>query len=201
MPDALVGAHGAAQFGCAGAVVSGLRNEAFPGYGAAGDGEDDEAAVAEALARVAVGGVAVASEEVGARGAGRQGVVGEVEILGGNEVEGHPQEAAEGKVGEGLLVDEAGDNAVGKVGIGASCRDDEANGAGDALGERQKKGDGRGGGSRGEEATKGVRGHGGVARDVVSKGLADQEELEVADDAEARDLDGAVRGDVVADAR
>ena len=35
----------------------------------------------------------------------------------------------------------------------------------------------------------------------MSKGLADQEELEVADDAEARDLDGAVRGDVVADAR
>ena len=140
MPDALVGAHGAAQFGCAGAVVSGLRNEAFPGYGAAGDGEDDEAAVAEALARVAVEGVAVASEEVGARGAGRQGVVGEVEVLRGDEVEGHSQEAAEGKVGEGLLVDEAGDNAVGEVSAGASSRDDEANGAGDALSERQEKG-------------------------------------------------------------
>ena len=50
-----------------------------------------------------------------------------------NEVEGHPEQAAEGKVGEGLLVDEAGDNAVGEVGVGASSRDDEADGAGDAL--------------------------------------------------------------------
>ena len=57
----------------------------------------------------------------------------------------------------------------------------------------------RGGGSRGEEATKGVRGHGGVARGVVLEGLAGQEELKVTDDTEARDLDGATGGDVVAD--
>ena len=41
----------------------------------------------------------------------------------------------------------------------------------------------------GKEATEGVQGHGSVARNVVREGLADQEELEVADNAEAQDLD------------
>ena len=35
----------------------------------------------------------------------------------------------------------------------------------------------------------------------MDEGLVDQEEFKVADDAKARDLDGAVGGDVVADAR
>ena len=35
----------------------------------------------------------------------------------------------------------------------------------------------------------------------MGEGLVDQEEFKVADDAKARDLDGAVGGDVVADAR
>ena len=68
--DALVGGYSDAQLGCTRAIVPDLGDEAFPGDGAAGDGENDKTAVAEALASVAVGGVAVAAEEVGAGGAG-----------------------------------------------------------------------------------------------------------------------------------
>ena len=53
--DALVGTHGDAELGGAGAVITGLGDEAFPGDGTARDGENDKAAVAETLAGVAVG--------------------------------------------------------------------------------------------------------------------------------------------------
>ena len=60
-------------------------------------------------------------------------MVGEVEVLRGGDVEGDSQEEAEGEVREGGLAEEARDDAVGEVGVGASGGDDEANGTGDAL--------------------------------------------------------------------
>ena len=134
--DALVGADGDAELRGAGAVVAGLGDDALPGDGPAGDGEDDEAGVAEPLAGVAVGRVAGRGEEGVAGGARWQGVVGEVEVFRGDDVEGDSQEEAEGEVREGGLAEEARDDAVGEVGVGASGGDDEADGAGDALGKR-----------------------------------------------------------------
>ena len=54
-------------------------------------------------------------------------MVGEVEVLRGDEVERDPQEEAEGEIREGGLAKKARDDAVGEVGVGASGGDDEAN--------------------------------------------------------------------------
>ena len=81
------------------------------------------------------GRVAGRGEEGVAGGAGRQGVVGEVEVLRGDDVEGDSQEEAEGEVREGGVAEEAGDDAVGEVGVGTGGGDDEADGTGNALGK------------------------------------------------------------------
>ena len=71
--DALVGADGDTDLRGAWAVVAGLGDDALPGDGPAGDGENDEAGVAEAFAGVVVGQVAGRGEEGVARSARGQG--------------------------------------------------------------------------------------------------------------------------------